>query len=148
MTDLLFVDTNVLIYSLDPSDPEKRNKAIAFLAAGTQRRALVTSIQTLNECYRVLIERRHLLPVQTSRGFVSALAPTCTAPLDQRTTALAWQIEDQTNYSWWDCVMLASAVQANCRAFVTEDLDDGRTIEGMLIMDPFRNDIGAILPVN
>jgi predicted nucleic acid-binding protein len=144
MTGLLFVDTNVLIYSLDPGEPEKRAKATALLAAGAQRRALVTSPQTLNESYRILARKRRIMPIEPARGFISALAPTCTAPLDSATMRLAWLIEDRTSYSWWDCLMLAAALRAGCRVFATEDLGHGQLVDDMRIVNPFRVELDTI----
>ncbi|MBV8753759.1 MAG: PIN domain-containing protein [Hyphomicrobiales bacterium] len=146
MTDLLFVDTNVLIYSLDPGDPAKRAKAAALIKAGVQRRALVTSPQTLTESYRILTQKRQVMPVEAAREYLSALAPTCTAPLDPDTIVLAWQIEDRANYSWWDCLMLAAALRAGCRFFASEDLSDGHELVGMRIVNPFGNAIEAFFP--
>jgi predicted nucleic acid-binding protein len=146
MTDLLFVDTNVLIYSLDPAEPTKRAKAAALIKAGVQRRALVTSPQTLTEGYRILTQKRQVMPIQAAREYLSALAPTCTAPLDHDTIVLAWRVEDRGNYSWWDCLMLAAALRAGCRFFATEDLSDGQDIAGMLIINPFRSAIETFFP--
>jgi predicted nucleic acid-binding protein len=144
MTDLLFVDTNLLIYSLDPGEPEKRAKAAALIKAGAQRQALVTSPQTLSESYRILTQKRRIMPIQAVREFLSALAPTCSAPLDHATIEFAWNIEDRVNYSWWDCLMLSSALRAGCRLFATEDLADGHIVGEMRIVNPFRVDIETL----
>ena len=46
-------------------------------------------------------------------------------------------MQDETKYSWWDSLMLAAALQADCRLFVSEDLQDGRDLGGMRIANPF-----------
>ena len=142
----LFVDTNVLIYSLDPREPEKRAKAVDLVRSGVARGNLITSPQTLNECYRVLTEKRRLVTQAEARNFLRSLIFTCVAPLSSATTEAAWKIQDDTGFHWWDCLMLASAVAASAAVFVTEDLADGAEIGGMRIVDPFVNDIGALLP--
>ncbi|GGK21272.1 hypothetical protein [Salinarimonas ramus] len=48
-------------------------------------------------------------------------------------------------FSWWDSVMLASALDFGCEMVLTEDLQDGRSIDGMLIVDPFAADIDTVL---
>jgi len=40
--------------------------------------------------------------------------------------------------SWWDSITVAAALQAGCRTLLSEDLQDGREIEGMRIENPFR----------
>ena len=84
MTDLLFADTNILVYAMDPSDPGKRARAKAFLTSAAAKGVLVTSPQTITECYRVLAERRRLLDHHTARRFLATFEWTCTAPLDWR----------------------------------------------------------------
>jgi predicted nucleic acid-binding protein len=146
MTDRLFVDTNVLVYSVDPRERDKRNLAAELIRAGLARGLLVTSPQTLGECYRALTRRSGLVPQREAREFVWSLTPTCTAPFDLENLPLAWNIETRTGYSWWDCMMLASALRADCTRFVTEDMEDGRMIDRITIVNPFRNPSSAVLP--
>lgn len=145
MTDLLFVDTNLLVYCLDPAVPEKRASASHLLRRGTELGVVVTSPQSLNECYRVLTHRRQLVPRETARAFVLALVPTCRAPLDLATIGLAWQIEEKTNYRWWDCLLLSAAILAGCSYFLSEDMTDGDDVEGLRILNPFTNNIRPLL---
>jgi predicted nucleic acid-binding protein len=77
------------------------------------------------------------MPVQTARAYIRTLAPWAIAPLDAKTVERAFTVEDETGYSWWDSLMLAAALQADCRLFVSEDLQDGREVAGMRIATPF-----------
>lgn len=77
------------------------------------------------------------MPVDAARGYIRTLAPWAIAPLDAKTTERAFAVEDETGYSWWDSLMLAAALQADCRLFVSEDLQDGRDVNGMRIANPF-----------
>jgi predicted nucleic acid-binding protein len=44
------------------------------------------------------------------------------------------------NYSYWDCLILASALENNCTILYTEDMQDGQTVEGKLkILNPFKS---------
>jgi predicted nucleic acid-binding protein len=62
----------------------------------------------------------------------------CTAVLDAHTIRRAWLIEDATGYQWFDCLLLASAVGAGCGFFLSEDLQHGRLIDDLKVVDPFR----------
>jgi predicted nucleic acid-binding protein len=148
MSDLFFADTNLLIYAMDPNEPQKRAKAAEILSAGVPRGRVVTSPQTINECYRVLTERRRVVPVVEARKYLWALSSTCRAPLDWQTIERAWHVADIRPYGWWDCLMLASALRASCTAFLTEDLTDGDDIDGMLIVNPFTADVASYLQQN
>jgi predicted nucleic acid-binding protein len=145
MTDLLFVDTNLLIYSLDPANPGKRASAVNLIAASFAAGTMVTSPQCLNECYRVLTRKALLIRRDEARAFVVTLLPTCRAPLDGDTIALAWDVESRTGYDWWDSLLLAAALLARCRYFLSEDLQDGRVIDGLTILNPFDRDIRPLL---
>ena len=141
MTGPLFFDTNVLIYSLDPSDSTKRATALALIDRSLDEDRLVVSVQSLNECYRVLTGRRQLIPQQAARSFIDMLSGACNAPLSPDTLRLAWTLEDETNYSWWDCLLLASALLAGCTHFLTEDMSDAHEIRGMALVNPFARDL-------
>ena len=143
MTARLFLDTNILIYALDPANPEKRKVSADLLTMAISSRILILSPQSLNEGYRVLSERRKLMPVAAVRSYLGALAPWCIAPLDAETTKRAWTVQDETKYSWWDSLMLAAALRAKCRIFVSEDLADGHELEGMRISNPFTDQFAA-----
>jgi predicted nucleic acid-binding protein len=142
MTGRVFVDTNILIYALDPADPQKRQASADLLRTTIANRSLTLSPQSLNETYRVLVQRRRLMPVASARNYLRVLMPWAIAPLDAKTVERAFAVEDETGYNWWDCLMLASALQADCRLFVSEDLQDGRDVAGMRIMSPFVEGFG------
>ncbi len=137
MTGRVFVDTNILIYALDPADQIKRQISVDLLKTTIASRSLTLSPQSLNETYRVLVQRRRLMPVNAARAYIRTLAPWAIAPLDAKTTERAFAVEDETGYGWWDCLMLAAAMQADCRLFVSEDLQDGREVAGLRIANPF-----------
>jgi predicted nucleic acid-binding protein len=135
-----FVDTNVLVYTVDPSEPEKRALAGDLLERVMVSRALILSPQSLNECYRIVTDRRRLMPREDARRFVSALVSFCVAPSGYEVTRQAWRIQDATNYTWWDCMLLSSALLAGAEYFLSEDMQHERRLEGMTILDPFRLD--------
>lgn len=137
MTGRLFVDTNILIYALDPADPVKRKVSADLLRQTIRSRSLTLSPQNLNECYRVLTDRRRLMPVADARAYLRTLAPWAIAPLDAATTEKAWEVQDTAKLSWWDSLLVASALRAGCRLFLSEDMHDGLAIEGMRIASPF-----------
>jgi predicted nucleic acid-binding protein len=137
-TTSCFIDTNVLIYAIDPSEPDKKALAGDLLERTIKRRALVLSAQSLNECYRALTGRRRIMPRDEARRFVAVLSPFCLAPSGFEVTRQAWRIQDSTNYAWWDCVLLGSAALAGVRYFLSEDLEHERRVEKMTILNPFR----------
>ena len=135
-----FVDTNLLIYSIDPQHLERRRVAGDLLKNLASTDTLVLSPQSLNECYRALTERRGLLTREVARAYVLYLHRFCTAPYDFDVTQRAWQIQDRHRFGWWDCMLLASASIARCSIFLSEDMQHQRAIEGLTILNPFKLD--------
>ena len=133
-----FADTNLLVYTLDPQEPEKRRQSKDFLNQIINRHTLVLSPQSLNECYRVVTEKRGLMPRNEARLFLWSLSGFCTAGYDFEVTQKAWQIQDRHGFGWWDCVLLASASLARCDLFLSEDMQHEQTIEALTILNPFK----------
>lgn len=129
-----FVDTNLLVYALDPAAPAKREAAAAVIRTTIRRGLLVLSPQSLNECY-VVITRKRMMPIGEARAYVRAFVPYVSAPLDGTTVELSWRVQDETGFSPFDCVLLASALQAGCRTFLSEDMRE-RTVGPLTILNP------------
>jgi predicted nucleic acid-binding protein len=140
MTARLFIDTNILIYALDPAEPAKRAKSADLLRRTMANHTLVLSPQNLNECYKILTLRRRLVPPNAARTYLMHLMPWCIAPLDARTTGKAWAVQDEAGLEWWDALLVASALMAGCKLFISEDMQDGQLISGMRIVNPFSID--------
>jgi predicted nucleic acid-binding protein len=135
-----FVDTNVLVYTVDPAEPEKRAVAADLLERVMASRALILSPQSLNECYRIVTDRRPIMPREHARRFIGALSSFCVAPSGYEVTRQAWRIQDATKFVWRDCTLLSSALLAGAKYFLSEDLQHERQLDGMTILNPFRLD--------
>jgi predicted nucleic acid-binding protein len=134
-----FVDTNLLVYAIDPREQEKRLRMADLLRALVKSRSLVLSPQSLGEFYRTVTERHRLMAARDAREFLQSLIPSCTAPYDLDVLARAFNMQDTTNYGWWDCMLLAAADIAGCRFFLSEDLQHRRIIDGLTILNPFKS---------
>ncbi|MFZ3349994.1 MAG: PIN domain-containing protein [Xanthobacteraceae bacterium] len=133
-----FVDTNLLIYAMDRTDPAKHGRAAGLLKRIVSEHTLLLSPQSLNEFYHVVAVRRRIASAAEARGFVWSLSEFCNAPYDFTTTQLAWAIADRHRLSWWDCTLLASALLAGCDLFLSEDMQHEYEIERMTILNPFK----------
>jgi predicted nucleic acid-binding protein len=93
--------------------------------------------QSLNEFYFVATRRLGLPRDVSTRDRIWTFSRWCTAPLDVDAVQLAWSIESETGYHYFDCVLLASALRSGCSFFLSEDLQHGRHIGGLTIVNPF-----------
>lgn len=135
-----FVDTNVLLYSVseDPAEVAKRDIARALLAGG---QPCLLSVQVLNEfVWRAAHPRRGTPLSQTAiRQLVEGWSESDVQALDIALFQLAWTVADRTNYQWWDCLIVAAAIQAGCDVLYSEDMHHGHVVNGVRIENPFRD---------
>lgn len=141
----IFFDTNILLYVHDRGSEEKRNVAKSWLAAATDRQHARINLQVLNELTNVLLRKQWFDSPNTVFSVVETFAVLGDGPLTRDHFVLARMLHLRIRYSWWDCLLLASALELGCRWFLSEDLQDGQTIEGLTIVDPFAHSPEQIL---
>lgn len=134
---LVFVDTNVFVYSVDDRDEIKQHRARAWLGELWERRVGRTSAQVLNELYVTLTRKLDGVSVTDARRLVDSLAAWQPVPLTASITHLAWAVEDLHGFSWWDSLVVAAAQRAGCGALLTEDLQHGQQLEEVQVVNPF-----------
>lgn len=137
MTALVFLDTKLALYSIDKRDLEKKRCAQEWIKWLLSQKNLVVSPQVLNEMYWIGRTRYPDMPAGDLQRFVRDFIPWCSAPLDANVTQEAFAIEQRYRMSWWDCLIVASALAARCRLLLTEDMQHGLKIDALTILSPF-----------
>lgn len=131
-----FVDTNVLVYAVDRSDPEKRAMAHDALAEVWQH--AVFSAQVLDE-YFVTITRKIPQPLSPDDAHASVrlLLREKVIPIDADLVDSAIGVTQRAMVSLWDALVIAAAKRGGCDVLLSEDLNHGQVIEGVRIHNPF-----------
>jgi predicted nucleic acid-binding protein len=133
-----FADTNVLLYSIsrNPNDAGKRDQAIALLECDD----IALSAQVLQEFYAQATRptRPSPLPHALAVGFIDTWSRFPIQDITQSIVRAALQIKARQGFSYWDCAIIAAARALGCDELLTEDLSDGRIVEGVTIVNPFR----------
>lgn len=127
-----FLDTNVLLYAQEST--EKGAAARAVLLAGG-----IVSVQVLNEF--AAVSRRKLR--RTWDEIDAALDDIRLTldeirPLTDATHRAALRLSRRDGFAIYDASIVAAALEAGCDELVTEDMQHGRSVEGLRIVDPFR----------
>ena|ERR1700690_2706404 len=137
MSARTFVDTNVLIYAHDVDAGQKHEAAKALLRELWIERTGALSVQVLQEFY-VNVTRKipSPLPKEQARLVVSSYAIWCreTTPAEIEG---AFRIEDESGIGFWDALIVSAAARIGATKILSEDLNAGQRIEGMLIENPF-----------
>ncbi len=133
----IFVDSNVFLYARDARVPAKQEQALAWLEVLTARELAVVSPQVLGEIHNVLLRGKVALPPDEVRQTTLAIETWSRGATDLELIASAWSLRARTGFQWWDCVILGSAIRAECRYLLSEDFQHGREVEGVTIVNPF-----------
>ncbi len=137
MNGKTFIDTNVLIYAHDIDANAKNEIAKAVLRELWGERTGVLSMQVLQEFY-VNVTRKIAspLPRDSARNVVTSYAIWCMETTPAEISA-AFRIEDESRIGFWDALIVSSAVRSGAARILSEDLNAGQRIAGILVENPF-----------
>lgn len=135
----VFVDTNVLVYARDAADPAKQEQAASWIdhlwATGTGR----LSVQVLQELYVTLTRKlRPGLQAGEAKAEIRDLMAWRPVTIGPLVLERAWSVEERFGLSFWDALIVAAAGSAGCETLLSEDLQHGAAIDGLRVLDPFR----------
>ena len=136
--DLVFVDTNFRVYAYDVDAGEKHNRAREIILTLWQLRTGVLSTQVLQEFY-VTVTAKLAPPLDHQRA-LQLVRDFATWPVRVNTpddVVVGAEIAHTAQLSFWDGMIVNAASRAGARRIVSEDLQAGRMIEGILVVNPF-----------
>jgi predicted nucleic acid-binding protein len=134
----VFLDTNVLVYLFDDAEAKKKARATRLLTEDLPVSQLVVSTQVLQELYVALT--RGTTPIATPEVAERAVRDAATllvVPIDIALTLQAIAEVGQRYTSFWDALIVRAALAAGCNRLLTEDLNAGETVDGLVIENPF-----------
>ena len=134
--DLFFVDSNLLLYSVDPRDRHKRERASDWLAHLWMDGSGRLSWQVLHEFYWNAVKKLRLKPA-AGREIVEDLSRW--QPVDTSLGLIkeAWCWMDDAQLPYWDALILAAAERAGARYLLSEDFQAVRRFGELRIVNPF-----------
>ncbi len=134
----VFIDTNVLLYTIDedPASAPKRQRAQQLLLSERWS----WSVQVAAEFFVNATSARR--PFKLAAADAAALVETWFAfPTLDLTPALfraAVDLHQRFQLSYWDAAILAAAKQLGCHTVFSEDLNDGQNYDGVTVINPFK----------
>lgn len=137
-SEITFIDTNVLVYAYDRSASHKRVEAQAIMRQLWTDRTGVMSSQVLQEFY-VASTRRLPRPITRSRArqIIRRYAAWPVHSTTAEDVLDASELEQRHTLSFWDALVVNAARRLRATRLLTEDLQDGRTLAGIRIENPF-----------
>jgi predicted nucleic acid-binding protein len=131
-----FLDTNVLIYSVDRADRAKQNTALELIARHAKDRTGVISTQVLQEFYSAATRKLGIEPLQARQR----LRDFRIFDIVQVTPVIIEEGIDCSilhQLSFWDGLIIAAAATVKCTELLSEDLSHQQKLQGITIRNPF-----------
>ena len=132
-----FLDTSVLLYSDSADAPAKQRRALELLAEQRLARTGVVSLQVLQE-YFAAATRKLGVDAGLARRKVELFANYHLVVLDVEDVLAAIDLHRLHQLSFWDALVVRAAKEGGCSVLYSEDLQHGRAIDGVRIVNPFR----------
>lgn len=136
---MIFVDSNVLLYAVDNSEPGKRDVARDWLELLWRSSTGLTSTQVLNEYYVNATQKvRFGLTMEAARKTVKSFYHWNPRAIDCHLIDHAHEIQTRYRLAWWDCLIGAAAIDQRASVLLSEDLQDGLDLDGTVVRNPFK----------
>ncbi|MBI5706893.1 MAG: PIN domain-containing protein [Armatimonadetes bacterium] len=134
----VFFDTNILIYSCDERDLGRQVVAQELLIKHGREGNGVISSQTLFEFFDVSIRKLKVHPVDAKRMAQGFLHFEMVEPSAEVIMG-AMDLVALDSISTWDALILSSAIAGKCKTVYSEDMQHGRKLRGLTIINPFKD---------
>lgn len=139
MSDKIFVDTNILVYAHDLSAGDRHAKASAVIEGLWEEETGILSTQVLQEFYVTVTRKvKNLLNPAEAREIIRNYLAWPVQINDPEMTIRASEIEEKNHLFFWDALIVAAALRLQAKKIITEDLNHGQIIEGILIENPLK----------
>jgi predicted nucleic acid-binding protein len=141
MNDKFLLDINILIYTFDSREPAKQQRANELVIRALKTRQGIISFQVVQECLNAARRKfaSVLSPLDVQTYLVQVLTPLCQVFSSIDLYVRALEIAERWQYSFYDSLIIATALQANCQILYSEDLQHGQVIQSLTIINPFLN---------
>ncbi|MCH8011598.1 MAG: PIN domain-containing protein [Candidatus Marinimicrobia bacterium] len=141
MRDKYFLDTNIIIYSFDRSVEDKRKKAHELINTALSDNLGIISYQVIQEFINVAT-KKFLTPLSLNdcRLYLNrVLSPLCEIFPSINLYMAGIELMENTGFSFYDSIIIASALQGGCKTLYSEDMQHERVVLGLMIINPFLN---------
>jgi predicted nucleic acid-binding protein len=134
-----FVDTNIFVYALAADDDRRSLVAQKLVRELMVTQALRTSTQVLQELFVTLTRKiRTPLTAEQALRYLDQIAVWPVVVTDYGAVRDAIELSAGASLSFWDALVVVAAARSGAKLLYTEDLQDGQSILGVEVVNPFR----------
>jgi len=139
MSARFFLDTNIFVYSFDANSPKKAAQARKLIRSAIETRGGIVSYLVVQEFFNVALRRfaRPMSTVDAEQYLATTFRPLLSVHSSQGLYAEALRITARFRLSWFDSLIVASAIEGQCDVLYSEDFQDGQQFGSVTISNPF-----------
>jgi len=140
MSDRYFLDTNIFVYSFDPVAPTKAKVAEGLVTNGVTSGLGLISYQIVQEFMNVALRQFQatMTAAELELYFFKILLPMMRIPSSTELFLQALRLQRANRIGWYDSLIVAAALQGDCKILYSEDLQHDRRFGDLVIRNPFR----------
>ncbi len=137
--NLIFIDTNVLVYAFDADAGSKFDKAQAILKDCWGNQSGSLSTQVLQEFYVTVTKKlTHKVDKQSARNIVQVYKAWSVHQITPEDILDASEFEEQNKLSFWDSLIVIAAQKKGADTLYSEDMQDGQKFGSLTVVNPFK----------
>lgn len=147
---VFFLDTNIFVYALLANEPLKKQRALQLVEHALGSHLGCISYQVIQEFANVATRKfaQRFTSDQCRQFIDAAMQPLNRLPSSPELLNAALDLQQDTRYSFYDCLVLAAALQCGAGVLYSEDLQHNQLIGGTLrIVNPFLLDANESGPL-
>ena len=134
---MTFLDTNILVYSVDKNDPVRHAVARKIVLSAVSSRDFLISAQVPNEFSNIALLKLKM-SVEETRKLVSFFSRMNVVSADWDWTDKALTLKQSYGTQFFDSLLLVAAEENSCEEILTEDLNDGQMYGSVKAVNPFK----------
>lgn len=137
--ELVFVDTNILVYAFDRSNEARQELAEKAIAELLLEDRIRLSTHVLQEFYVTMTRKvREPWSADEALSVVDDLSRWPVSLVDVSMIRESILLSKEAQLSFWDALIVTAAVRSETPTLYSEDLNDGQRIRGVLVVNPLR----------
>ncbi len=139
MSGNFFLDTNIFVYTFDPTASAKARRAQQLIREALATRRGLISYQVVQEFFNVALKRfvQPMSVAEAEQYLATVFRPLLAVHSSPALYLEALTLSGKHGMSWYDALIVAAASASQCEILYSEDLQHGRKVEGLRIQNPF-----------
>ena len=136
-----FIDTNVIIYLFDETSAEKSRVAEELVRQSLENGSGCISYQVVQETLNIVTRKLKASPDEARSLLDNVLEPLWRVNPTRTLYRRGLELQARYRFGFYDCLIIAAALDAGCKTLYTEDLQHGQQVETVTIVNPFPADL-------